>query len=150
MTHLSRFRHKGLNEAVASISQLLTPLGLPRCCVKVLAALYASEVPLSGRELAEVTGYSKSAISTAVRLLERDCLIYRLKRGRESAYVPSVGIADLVLEAQAKLVERVRSRIRSLKSRVNSTLSSKLHLLDKELEILLTKLRGEACEGGQD
>jgi len=148
MRHFSRFRRKGFNEAVASISQLLTPLGLPRSCVRVLAALYASEAPLSGRELAEVTGYSKSAISAAVRMLERNCLIYRLKRGRESAYVPSVGIADLVLEAQAKLIERVRSRIRSLKTRVNSTLSSKLHLLDKELEILLTKLRGEASEGG--
>jgi|GEM_PF-1684687 len=148
MRHFSRFRRKGFNEAVASISQLLAPLGLPRSCVRVLAALYASEAPLSGRELAEVTGYSKSAISAAVRMLERDCLGDRLERGRESAYVPSVGIADLVLEAQAKLVERVRSRIRSLKTRVNSTLSSKLHLLDRELEILLTKLRGEAREGG--
>jgi len=139
---------KLIEEALAGIAQLLASLGFPRSCARILAALYLASTPLSSRELAEMTGYSKSAISAALKALEGSHLILRLRRGRVSTYAPAISLSNLVAEVQARLLERIRARIRRLGHQVNSSLGAKLHSLDDELSTLIMKLRGERGEGG--
>jgi len=135
--------HPSMLEALPAISRLLHNLGFPKTCAQILAALYLSDRPLTSKELIEITGYSKSSISAAVKMLESRRLVHKFKHGRYGSYTPSVSLSQLFLEAQVNLLERARSRVSELRGRVNSSLGARLERMEKELAHLITKLKGE-------
>ena len=135
--------HPSVVEALPIISRLLHNLGFPKTCARILAALYFSDQPLTSKELIEITGYSKSSISAAVKMLESRRLVHKFKCGRYGSYAPSVSLSQLFLEAQVGLLERTRSRVSELRGRVNSSLGARLERMEKELAHLITKLKGE-------
>jgi len=129
-------------DALPVLARLLHALGFPKSCAKVLAALYLSDRPLTSKELIDITGYSKSSISAAMKMLEGRQLVRKLKRGRFGTYTPSVSLSQLFLEAQVNLLERARARVRELRGRANASLSTRLEHLESELAHLISRLRG--------
>jgi len=66
-----------------AIASFLMRLDLPRVASLTLATLLMASEPLTLTELSERTGYAKSHISYALRLLERASLIERIASGRQ-------------------------------------------------------------------
>ena len=66
-----------------AIASLLMRLDLPKVASLTLAALLIASEPLSLAELSERTGYAKSHLSYAVKLLERSSLIERIVIGKQ-------------------------------------------------------------------
>ena len=66
-----------------AIASLLMRLDLPKVASLTLAALLIASEPLSLAELSERTGYAKSHLSYAVKLLERSSLIERVMIGKQ-------------------------------------------------------------------
>jgi len=66
-----------------AIASLLMRLDLPRVASLTLATLLIASEPLSLAELSERTGYAKSHLSYAVKLLERSSLIDRVVVGKQ-------------------------------------------------------------------
>lgn len=135
--------HPGIVEALPVLSRLLHALGFPKGCARILAALYLSDKPLSSKELIEITGYSKSSVSAAVKMLEGKRLVRKFKHGRFGVYAPSISLSQLFLEAQIGLLNRARSRVRELKDRGNSSFSARLERVEKDLTRLIARLKGE-------
>lgn len=141
-------RPLAITEALLVISYLLTSAGLPRSSAVVLAALYLFSRPLSSKELIQITGYSKSAISAATRMLESKRLIARHKLGREFTYKPRTTLGRALLELHASILEKARTHVAAL--RRNSYLLRELNLtvIENELNSLLNKFAGELDERG--
>ncbi len=135
--------HPSVADALPALARLLHALGFPRCSARVLAALYLSDKPLTSKELIDITGYSKSSISAAMKMLEGRRLVHKLKQGRLGSYSPSVSLSQLFLEAQVNLLERTRAKMRELRSKANASLSSRLEHLEGELAHLIFKLKGD-------
>ncbi|MEM1521705.1 MAG: MarR family transcriptional regulator [Thermofilaceae archaeon] len=133
----------GFSDAAALLSMMLVTLGIPRSCARVLAVLYLSEKPLTSRELAELTGYSRSTISAATRMLASRRMIRKLRRGRHDTYVAHIGLSQLLLEAQISLLEHVVKKIGEIRLKINSTLGNKLAAVERELTDLISIFKGE-------
>lgn len=132
----------GFSDAVALLAITLTTLGIPRSCARILAILYLSEKPLTSKELAELTGYSKSTISAATRMLASRRMIRKLKQGRRDTYVAQISLSQLLLEAQISLLEHVVKKIREMRLKINSALGRKLATVESELTSLIFTFRG--------
>jgi DNA-binding transcriptional regulator GbsR (MarR family) len=132
------------SDALPVLARLLYALGFPRSCARILAALYLSDRPLTSKELIDITGYSKSSVSAAMKMLEGRKLVRKLRQGRLGSYTPSVSLSQLFLEYQVSLLKRTRARVRELRARANATLREKLEHLELELERLISKLGGDA------
>ncbi len=127
-----------VEELVSVIAKMLTMMGLPRSCARVLAVLYAVGVPLSVKELIDLTGYSRSSVFYAVKVLESDNLLLRMRKGRIVVYKPAVSLARLLVETQARLLERARRVISKLVESGHG--HENIVRLERELRELAAKL----------
>jgi len=134
--------HSHLSAAASALTLLLLLAGFPRSCARVLAALYVAGRPLTSREIAEVTGYSKSMVSAATQMLVSQNVVRRLKRGRHDAYAINVDLSQLLLEKHVSVVESTIEKIRNLKCKVNSSLRQRLEYIEGELLYMVSRLRG--------
>ncbi|MEM2372200.1 MAG: MarR family transcriptional regulator [Thermofilaceae archaeon] len=137
---------RAATEALLVIAYLLISAGLPRSSAIVLAALYLFSQPLSSKELIRITGYSKSAISAATRMLESKRLIARCKHGREFAYKPQTTLGKALLELHASILERARRHVAILLKNNNLLHELNLASIENELNSLLNKFAGELNE----
>lgn len=130
-----------LSDAAATLSLILLALGLPRSCAKILAVLYLAGRPLTSREIAEITGYSKSTISATTRMLVYQKIVKKLKRDRCDAFTTQVSLSKLLLETQAEMMECALNKIKEIKSKVNSIILLRLDHIENELNYLIQKFR---------
>lgn len=138
---LDAARRPWFSDAVAVISLALAALGLPRSAVKILAVLYLMGKPLTSKELAELTGYSKSTISATIRLLEGRKIVQKIRQGKRDIYSTSVSLSQLLSETHANLLEHIASKIKEIKHKVNSSIDNKLECIENELLYLASKLK---------
>lgn len=121
-----------LLEAAAILAGAFAPLNLPKPSAVVLALLYLFGKPLDCTELQKFTGYSRSAISAALRVLESHRLVHKVKRGRRSAYSASMPLVKLVTEAHLRALRSVRERLGEFSGRLPE-LRESVGRLDSEL-----------------
>ncbi len=139
-------RPLAVTEALLVIAYLLTSAGLPRSGAVVLAALYLFSRPLSSKELIQITGYSKSAISAATRMLEGKRLITRYKLGREFAYKPRTTLGKALLGLHASILEKARTHVVALRRNSHLLRETNLTMIENELSLLLKRFTGDLDE----
>ncbi len=132
----------GVAEAAAALSIALSAYGLPRSAARVLALLLLSGVPLTSKEVAKLTGYSKSTISAALRMLEGMKVIRRMRQGRSAAFAASISLSQFLLKVQVDAVEGIVRRVREIKGRADPSLKRRLESIEGELASLSSRLRG--------
>ncbi len=118
---------------------LLTMLRLPFAAALVLSTLIREGKPLALNELVEATGYAKSHLSSALRLLEEKYLIERIRvRGRKHLFrARAEGVIALVREH----LSEIRAYLRSVADEFeDEDILSAVRMLESELHSLLTKL----------
>lgn len=120
-----------LHETVVHISSVLSSLGLPRTSAVILAFLYVAGRPLDCVEISKSTGYSRSSISQAMKHLEAQRLVLRIKHGRRGLYKPSLRLSHLLVELYARTLEGARARLRRLREDVRD--DTRLAELEEEL-----------------
>jgi len=86
-----------LEEAELYIQRLLESFGLPFSAAVVYAKLVLSGRAMTINELAEATGLGRSTVSTALRILEQNNLVYYRKRGKTKLYIAQRGLHQLLL-----------------------------------------------------
>lgn len=134
--------HPNFTEALPILISVLSSTGLPRSCSKILATLYLSDKPLSGKELTQITGYSKSAVSATMKMLEGRKIIRVYKQGKNRIYAPNLTFSQLFIESHITALEKAKSSMKDLRHRKGSSLSIKLEKLEKEISIILNLLKG--------
>jgi DNA-binding transcriptional regulator GbsR (MarR family) len=85
------------DEARFYIEKVLESFGYPSASARIYAYLLLSKRPMTITELAEVTGLGKSTVSTALRLLEHDGLVYHTKVGKKKLYTARSAFNRLLL-----------------------------------------------------
>lgn len=122
-----------LREVAQHLSTMFLAFGVPRPSAVILSFLYLVDRPLDYNEISDLSGYSKSSISQAMRFLEYHRLISRIKRGRRSAYRPSLPLKNMLAELQVRVIESAVLRLREYREGAPS-LKERLENLEKELE----------------
>jgi len=123
---------------------LFTMLRLQFAAALILSTLVHERRPLSLKELAEATGYTKSHLSSTLRLLEEKRLIKRIRvRGRKYLFqARAEGLIALIYGHLSKIHEYLRFMTDELK---DGDILRAMRMLESELRSLLTKL--EEYEG---
>ncbi|WP_456422775.1 GbsR/MarR family transcriptional regulator [Thermococcus sp.] len=68
------------------VEKILESFGYPPASARIYSHLLFSGKPMTITELARETGLGKSTVSTALRLLEHDGLVYYTKLGKKKLY----------------------------------------------------------------
>jgi len=115
-------------EAISRIANVISRLGLGRSIATILAALLIRG-PLTQSEIASLTGYSVSSVSSSLSVLERLGLVTAIKKsGRKRLYSVVGSFIDLVerlledyvyhqLASTVKFLERNISKFNSRSKR---------------------------------
>ncbi len=99
------------------IEKILESLGYPPAASRIYATLLLSERSLTISELSRLTGLGKSTVSTSLRLLEHDGLVYYEKIGRSKVYTARSAFNRLLLfptKILREYVEPLIDRIEAL------------------------------------
>ncbi len=118
---------------------LFTMLRLPFAAALVLSTLIRERKPLALNELVEATGYAKSHLSAALRLLEEKYLIERIRvRGRKHLFrVRAEGVIALIRDH----LSEIRAYLKSVADEFeDEDILNAVRTLESELHSLLTKL----------
>ncbi len=118
---------------------LFTMLRLPFAAALVLSTLIRERKPLALNELVEATGYAKSHLSSALRLLEEKYLIERIRvRGRKHLFrVRAEGVIALIRDH----LSEIRAYLKSVADEFeDEDILNAVRMLESELHSLLTKL----------
>jgi len=120
---------------------LLTMLRLPFAAALVLSTLIRKGRPLALNELAEATGYAKSHLSSALRLLEEKCLIERIRvRGRKYLFRAKSGSVISLLREH---LGEIRAYLRFVANEFeDEDVLNAVRMLENELRSLLSRLEG--------
>ncbi len=89
------------------VEKILESFGYPPASSRIYARLLFSERPKTITELAEETGLGKSTVSTSLRLLEHDGLVYSTKVGKKKLYYARSALNRLLLFPDRILKEYV-------------------------------------------
>ena len=116
----------------SSINRLMSLLGFSPVVAAVVSILLREGRPLTLSELAEKTGYAKSHLSYAIRVLEEKLLV-ELKRGKRRIVLVSLkpeGIEKIIREH----IREIRENLKPLLEFSSTDLSRRLDSLIKELD----------------
>ncbi|WFO75099.1 helix-turn-helix domain-containing protein [Desulfurococcaceae archaeon MEX13E-LK6-19] len=127
-----------------SIGRLMMLLGFPPVAAAIVAILLAEGRPLTLSELAEKTGYAKSHLSSALRILEERFLV-ELKRGKRRSLLISLkpGAIEKVIMDH---IREIRENLRAVLDYTPSELSHGIDSLIKELDSLIEKKEVRSSE----
>jgi len=121
------------------LTDLLIALRLPPAAASVLSTLMREMEPMTLGELAEATGYAKSHLSSAIRLLEEKSLVERLRdrRGRPLFRARERSLSKLVEER----LREIHFYLRSVAAKTSSeSVLDAVRVLETELSSLLRRL----------
>ncbi|RLF02681.1 MAG: hypothetical protein DRJ64_09060 [Thermoprotei archaeon] len=115
---------------------VLSKFGLPLVAAVAISKLVKESRPMSLTELSRATGYAKSHLSIALRLLEEKRMVTRMKsKGRRVLFVAS---RNAVLKLVREYIMELKNEITYLSSEFSSQpLGKKLMRFEEELERLL-------------
>lgn len=86
------------------LTRFFLRLGLTLSAAVVLKVMLSSNIPLTFKEIVEMTGYAKGHVSFTLKQLEARKLIYRVYEGRKVKYkVKENAISSLILEHLSEL-----------------------------------------------
>ncbi len=127
---------------VGALVKLFTLLKLPPVAAVVLSTLLTAEEPMGLKELSEVTGYAKSHLSMALKLLENGSLVERVISGKKARF-----------RARKEAVERlIKRHLRELRRRISQSIQEMsdvpairetLEEIDREVQALIKRLGGD-------
>ncbi len=122
--------------------KLLRLLGLPLAAASALTVLLLESRPLSLSELSKKTGYAKSHLSNAIRLLEEKLLIERIVLPKKKVLFKAEkrALIKLLRNHLAELRSSLQNVIDNVKAR--DILTHEVHLLEKSLYELIKMLGG--------
>ena len=124
---------------LGSITRLMTLLGFSPVVASIISILLREKRPLTLNELSEKTGYAKSHLSYAIRVLE-DKLLVELKRGKRRR---------IFISLRPEGLEKViREHIREIKDHLKALVESSSTDLSKRLDHLIKEL-DQVAEGGE-
>ena len=89
------------------VEKMLESFGYPPASARIYAHLLFARKPMTITELARETGLGKSTVSTALRLLEHDGLVYYTKLGKKKLYRARSAFHKLLLFPNRILKEYV-------------------------------------------
>lgn len=148
-----------MDEPELYVQKILESFGLPFSAARVYARLVLSRRPMTIEELAAETGLGKSTVSTALRLLEHDGMVYYEKRGRKKIYYARSSFYQLLLFPVRVLREYVSPLRRALERKVAEGRDDLAPLLEevrvfekvsREIEEIVTReLRSRGPGGGE-
>ncbi len=122
---------------VNSVGRLLMLLGFPPVAAAIVAILLTEGRPLTLSELSEKTGYAKSHLSSALKLLEEKLLV-ELRRGKRRSLLVSLkpGAIEKVVRDHIK---EICENLKTILEYTPSELSRSIDSLIKELDSLVEK-----------
>lgn len=142
--------HSILHEVAQCLSSVFLALGIPRPSAVILSLLYLINHPLDYSEISSLSGYSKSSVSQAVKFLEYHRLISRVKKGRRSAYRPSLPLRSALTELQARTIESAAHRLKE-RGKELPALRERIENLERELREAVKAMRyGEGRSAGHE
>ncbi len=122
---------------------IMVILGLPRTHARVLGALMVLHKPVGLKELSEVTGYSKSTVSTYLGILERMNLVSRVKTGGKLLFQAKKDLVSLFLERQQlilkEILEPAKARAQQLEGAVSRRILDQLNKLSELIKSTTSK-----------
>ncbi|MEZ0345861.1 MAG: MarR family transcriptional regulator [Infirmifilum sp.] len=128
-----------LMELLAVLSSAFAPLNVPKSSAFILALLYAIRKPLDTSEIERITGYSKSAVSAALKVLESHKLVNRFRSGRRNLYLPSTPLPRLLAESHIRMLKSINERLREI-SRRSPEVGEHLSHINSELIVAIKAL----------
>ncbi|MEM1632443.1 MAG: hypothetical protein QXX83_09975 [Thermofilum sp.] len=129
-----------LREVAQHLSSVFLAFGVPRPSAVILSLLYLVDRPLDYGEISSLSGYSKSSVSQAMKILEHYHLVSRVKSKRKSAYMPSLPLRSALAELQVRVVESAAQGLRERGKR-SPELSTRVEKLEKELKELVEVIK---------
>ncbi len=126
---------------VEVLASLLTMLRLPKVAALALSVLLVESRPMSLSEISKATGYAKSHLSEALKLLESSSLVERVVRGRRVAFRPRKKAVELLLRKHLQDLRRSLNEVRSKLSTLPLTKS--LDKVDVWFLEIIKQLGGE-------
>ena len=125
-----------------ALASLLMRLDLPRVASLALAALIVASRPLSLSELSDRTGYAKSHLSYAVKLLERSYLVERIIMGKQIRFRAK---REALEEVIRKHIVDLRASVVNAKSKLKNlpTVEESMEKIDNRFRELIRQLGGE-------
>ncbi|MCD6323977.1 MAG: hypothetical protein J7L55_02570 [Desulfurococcales archaeon] len=126
---------------IEALVSLLTMLRLPRVAALVLSVLLMESRPMSLGEISAVTGYAKSHLSSALKLLESSSLVERVVTGKKVVFRPRKKAVELLLR---KHLQDIRKALNEVRSKLNtSSLSESIDKVDVWFKEIIRELGGE-------
>lgn len=127
-----------MEDVIRGLAKLVKRLGFSEGYGVIYAHLLLSSKPLTVKELAQITGYSQSAVAAYLMVLHRAYLVDRMKKGASYAYVAKL---NYISRYKEKLRELVENDLNPLISAFNKTVNyvkdeSRRNHLKKVLEEL--------------
>ncbi|WP_457750959.1 GbsR/MarR family transcriptional regulator [Thermococcus sp.] len=89
------------------VEKILENFGYPPASARIYSYLLFAERPMTITELARETGLGKSTVSTALRLLEHDGMVYYTKSGKKKLYMARSAFHRVLLFPEKILKEYV-------------------------------------------
>jgi DNA-binding transcriptional regulator GbsR (MarR family) len=127
---------------VDALASLLTLLRLPKVAALALSVLLIESRPMSLSEISSATGYAKSHLSSALKLLESSSLVERVVYGREVLFKPRKEALERLVR---KHVEDISSSLSNVKAKLTDipSLSRSIEKIDIRFKELLNQLGGD-------
>lgn len=110
-----------MENVIQGLAKLVKRLGFSEGYGVIYAHLLLSEKPLTVKELAQITGYSQSAVAAYLMILHRAYLVDRMKKGASYAYVAKL---DYINRYKEKLRELVENDLAPLLSAFDQTVKN--------------------------
>ena len=125
-----------------AIASFLLRLDLPKVASLTLASLIIASKPLSLSELSERTGYAKSHLSYAVKLLERSSLIERVVIGKQIRFKAG---KEALEEAIRKHLIDLRTSVINARTKLDNfpSIEETMEKIDIRFQDLIKQLGGE-------
>ncbi len=94
-----------MENVIRGLAKLVKRLGFSEGYGVIYAHLLLSGKPLTVKELAQITGYSQSAVAAYLMILHRAYLVDRMKKGPSYAYIAKLDYISRYKEKLRELVE---------------------------------------------
>ncbi len=127
---------------VEALASLLTLLRLPKVAALVLSVLLIESRPMSLSEISIATGYAKSHLSSALKLLESSSLVERVVYGKKVLFKPRKKALENLVRKHMEDISRSLGNVRAKLTDIPS-LEKSIEKIDIRLRELLNQLGGD-------
>lgn len=139
---MNKSKHKDVREKlVANFARLSASWGFKEGHGKIYGTLLLAKEPWSMKEISKQTGYSISAVSTYLDILERLRLVSKLKKDGVYIYLAEADFVKFYRRAMQEMIDEDLKPLRSLIDTEINDLAASKDADDKHLLKILKDLR---------